>query len=96
MIMKKICVFAVALSLVVTSLAADYQKSVGLLVGNLTGFSYKHFITENLAIQSDLGIGILATAAGVGVTVHMDGMSASIIGKLKSPLLQNKRCTISN
>lgn len=81
--MKKICVFAVALSLVVTSLAADYQKSVGLLVGNLTGFSYKHFITENLAIQSDLGIGILATAAGVGVTVHMDGMSASDFASLK-------------
>ena len=81
--MKKILLFVVALGVASASFAADYQKSAGLLVGNLTGFSYKHFITENLAVQSDLGVGVLATAAGIGVTVHMDGLSASAFESLK-------------
>ena len=64
--MKKIFLL---LSLFVTiSLSAqNYKSSVGLVVGSYNGFSYKTFVSENVALQADLGFGLLATQGSVGV-----------------------------
>ena len=66
MFMKKIFLL---LSLFVTiSLSAqNYKSSVGLVVGSYNGFSYKTFVSENVALQADLGFGLLATQGSVGV-----------------------------
>lgn len=59
--MKKIFTLAVAAMTAMCAFAQDYTQSVGLVVGSLNGASYKYFISEELAIQADLGIGVMAT-----------------------------------
>lgn len=48
------------------------------MVGSFTGFTYKQFLTERIALQSDLGIGIQATGGGLGVTPFQDGVPLSL------------------
>lgn len=43
--------------------AQDYKQSFGLVAGSLNGFSYKKFVNENVAIQTDLAVELLATRA---------------------------------
>ncbi len=63
--MKKISFLVVAIvACVVANAQNSYKHGVGVVVGNLEGFSYKYFLTENLAIQADLGF--KAISSGVG------------------------------
>ena len=47
--------------------AQTYKQSVGLVVGSFNGFSYKRFMSENVALQADLGFGLLATQGSIGM-----------------------------
>ncbi len=47
--------------------AQTYKQSVGLVVGSFNGFSYKTFMSENVALQADLGFGLLATQGSIGM-----------------------------
>lgn len=60
--MKKIFTLVVAAMTAICAFAQDYTHSAGLVVGNLNGLSYKYFLSEELAIQADLGFGIVATS----------------------------------
>lgn len=53
--------------------AQDYKQSFGLVAGSLNGLSYKKFVKENVAIQTDLAFGLLATRA----TINYYGYSYS-------------------
>lgn len=63
--MKKIFTLAVAAMTAMCAFAQDYTQSVGLVVGSLNGASYKYFISEELAIQADLGFGVMATGGSL-------------------------------
>ncbi len=69
--MKKILLLAVAAMTAMCAFAQDYTQSVGLVVGSLNGASYKYFISEELAIQADLGIGVMATGGSVTALSEM-------------------------
>jgi len=72
--MKKIIIFALALMGATSLMAGDYTHSIGAVVGGMNGFSYKGFITDNLAIQADLGVGLTATRGITQIeTVKFDG-----------------------
>lgn len=60
--MKKIFTLVVAAMTAICAFAQDYTHSAGLVVGSLNGLSYKYFISDELAIQADLGFGIVATS----------------------------------
>jgi hypothetical protein len=60
--MKKILLLAVAALASLGAFAQNYEHSAGVVVGNLNGLSYKHFISNELAIQADLGFGIVSTS----------------------------------
>ena len=76
--MKKIISIFISLTIATTVWAVGYQQSVGLMVGNFTGFSYKLFLTDKVALQSDLGVGIQGTAGGIGGTVFKDGVPLAL------------------
>lgn len=61
--MKKLFLSALVLTL---SLGAIAQDQVGVYLGGFNGLSYKHFLSKNLALQCDLGVGLQET---VGNTV---------------------------
>lgn len=48
--------------------AQDYKHSIGGMVGSMYGASYKGFVfdVEHLALQADLGVRLMSTAAGNG------------------------------
>ncbi len=48
--------------------AQNYKHSIGGMVGSMYGVSYKGFIlgVEHLALQGDLGVRLMSTAAGNG------------------------------
>ena len=64
--MKKI-ILLISMAFIATGslFAQDYNQSVGLVVGSLNGLSYKKFIKENVAVQTDLAFGLVATRASV-------------------------------
>lgn len=41
--------------------AQDYKNSIGVVAGSLNGLSYKTFIKEKVALQTDLAFGLIAT-----------------------------------
>jgi hypothetical protein len=43
--------------------AQSYKHNFGIVVGSYNGLSYKTLVSENFAIQADLGVGFL-TAPG--------------------------------
>ena len=55
-----VCLCTLALS------AQDYKNSIGGMVGSMYGVSYKGFVlgVEHLALQGDLGVRLMSTAAG--------------------------------
>lgn len=59
--MKKLFVIALIFVGALSVSANDYTHSVGVVAGGMNGFSYKMFVTENLAFQADLGVGLTAT-----------------------------------
>ena len=63
--MKKILLLAVAALASLGAFAQNYEHSAGVVVGNLNGLSYKHFISDELAIQADLGFGIVSTSGSL-------------------------------
>lgn len=60
--MKRILLL-ISMAFIATSslFAQDYNQSFGLVAGSLNGLSYKKFVKENVAIQTDLAFGLLAT-----------------------------------
>ena len=73
--MKKLFIAVLALVLAMPMFAQKpYDHSIGGTVGTMYGFSYKGFITDNLAIQADLGVNLLTTA---GSTKFKGGGSVS-------------------
>lgn len=62
--MKRILLL-ISMAFIATSslFAQDYNQSFGLVAGSLNGLSYKKFVKENVAIQTDLAFGLLATRA---------------------------------
>ena len=86
--MKKILLLAVAALASLGAFAQDYTHSAGLVVGNLNGLSYKYFISDELAIQADLGFGIISTSGSYAssneVSYSKDGYSS--ISKEKGTL----------
>lgn len=65
----KRCILAVLLVVSTLSLSAqDYRHSIGGMVGSMYGVSYKGYVlgVEHLALQADLGVRLMATAAGDG------------------------------
>ncbi|MEE0973658.1 MAG: hypothetical protein U0L34_06035 [Paludibacteraceae bacterium] len=72
--MKKI-ILLISMAFIATGslFAQDYNQSVGLVVGSLNGLSYKKFIKENVAVQTDLAFGLVATRASgyyAGYVIH--------------------------
>lgn len=64
--MKKIFLSFFLIATIALS-AQNYKQSVGLVVGSFNGFSYKNFISNNVALQTDLGFGLLATRGSIGM-----------------------------
>ena len=62
--MKKILLL-ISMAFIATGslFAQDYNQSAGLVVGSLNGLSYKKFVKENVAVQTDLAFGLVATQA---------------------------------
>ncbi len=54
--MKKLLTLAFAI--IALSASAQYKHAVGPIVGTLYGVSYKTFLGEHFAIETDLGIGL--------------------------------------
>ena len=65
--MKKFVLVVVAMLATGVMYAQTYQHSVGLVVGSLNGVSYKTFLGENFALQTDLAFGVVATQGGTEV-----------------------------
>ena len=65
--MKKLVLVVVAMLATGVMYAQTYQHSVGLVVGSLNGVSYKTFLGENFALQTDLAFGVVATQGGTEV-----------------------------
>lgn len=59
--MKKIFTLAVVALMSVSMMA---QHEIGGIVGGLNGVSYKYWISDNLAIQADLAVGLTAAPTG--------------------------------
>ncbi len=60
--MKKLSLLFVAV--MACAFMANAQHQVGAIVGTFEGVSYKYFLTENWAIQADLGFKVIATGKG--------------------------------
>jgi hypothetical protein len=84
--MKKILLLAVAALASLGAFAQNYEHSAGVVVGNLNGLSYKHFISDELAIQADLGFGIVSTSGSAvwSKKTSLSGNEASTKTKLQS------------
>ena len=65
-IMKKLLVL-LFLTITIMLSAQTYKQSAGLVLGSFNGFSYKTFMSENVALQADLGFGLLATQGSIGL-----------------------------
>ncbi|MGM9837504.1 MAG: hypothetical protein ACI30A_03320 [Paludibacteraceae bacterium] len=67
--LSSVRVWAVSLIVMVSmaSYAADYQQSIGVVVGSFNGISYKKFVRENMAVQADLAFGVQATRGTVSI-----------------------------
>lgn len=63
--MKRVLLLAVAAVAALSMFAQDYKHSAGLVVGSLDGLSYKYFISDELAIQADLGFQLGATSGNL-------------------------------
>lgn len=63
--MKRILLLAVAAVAALSMFAQDYKHSAGLVVGSLDGLSYKYFISDELAIQADLGFQLGASSGNL-------------------------------
>jgi hypothetical protein len=50
--------------------AQEYNHSIGVTAGMLNGISYKGFVTEHFAVQTDLGIGINYAPIGLGYVMN--------------------------
>jgi hypothetical protein len=88
--MKKIFTLAVAAMTAMCAFAQDYTQSVGLVVGSLNGASYKYFISEELAIQADLGIGVMATGGSL-----VDNLEKNVFGEVtKSKTVQKLNASL--
>lgn len=59
--MKKLFTILAACLLATAAFAGPYKHAVGIVAGGYNGISYKHFSSENVAFQLDLGIGLQAT-----------------------------------
>ena len=64
--MKKLLVL-LFLTITIMLSAQTYKQSAGLVLGSFNGFSYKTFMSENVALQADLGFGLLATQGSIGL-----------------------------
>lgn len=71
--MRKLCFVAALLLSAMAISAAPYQHSVGGVVGGMNGFSYKGFVTDNLAIQADLAFGLTEAAGSVTTRTKVNG-----------------------
>lgn len=60
--MKRILLLSVAVITALSVFAQNYKQSAGLVLGSLEGISYKTFVSDNLAVQVDLGLGLVATS----------------------------------
>lgn len=74
--MKKVILFAALFAFAVGASAQDYRASIGANVGTFYGASFKGFITNNLAIQADLGVNLTRTHGGIDV--HYNGQSSHV------------------
>ena len=61
--MKKILTVCVAVLLAVTSAKAQFE--VGAIVGGLNGLSTKYWFSDNMALQTDLAVGLFSAPGGV-------------------------------
>lgn len=86
--MKKILLLAVAALASLGAFAQNYEHSAGVVVGNLNGLSYKHFISDELAIQADLGFGIVSTSGSsvLSEELTIKRYGAEVVGKEKVKL----------
>lgn len=72
--MKKVFLLITLLSIGILGLfAKDYKNSAGVIVGSFNGLSYKTFVSDNFAIQADLGFGFISTRG----TIKFDGFKYS-------------------
>ena len=67
--MKKIILCLIAMGLSVGAFAQNNE--FGVMVGGFNGLSYKRIVNEKFAIQTDLGVGLQATA------FNIDGIAGS-------------------
>ena len=64
--MKKIILLFASIMLSTTCIySQEYKNSIGIVAGSLNGLSYKTFVKENVAVQTDLAFGLLATRGTV-------------------------------
>ena len=60
--MKKITLFFCMLLFSTTCIfAQEYNQSFGIVAGSANGLSYKKFIKENVVVQTDLSVNLIAT-----------------------------------
>jgi hypothetical protein len=69
--MKRILLLAVAAFAAISVFAQNYEHSVGVVAGGLNGLSYKYFISEDLAIQADLAVGLTSTSGSAMKAVKL-------------------------
>ena len=63
--MKKLLIGAIMLAIAIGASAQSYKASFGVNVGSFNGLSYKGFLTDNLALQVDLGVNLEGTIGQV-------------------------------
>lgn len=60
--MKKILTLCVAILMAATTVKAQHE--IGGVVGGMNGLSYKYWMSDNLALQADLAVGLTCAYAG--------------------------------
>lgn len=70
---KKFLTLAIALMSFLCVSAQEYNHSIGLTVGSLSGFSYKYWATEDFAFQLDIGFQAIETRTS-GILISGPGL----------------------
>jgi hypothetical protein len=60
--MKRFSILLIAAMTAISAFAQEYKHSAGVITGSFNALSYKLFFTEKLAVQADLGFGVVATS----------------------------------
>ena len=89
--------FFLVLSLLFVSNTLWAQKNeFGLLLGGMNGLSYKHIVSNDFAIQTDLAIGFQRTIATEGICSDLYNYTIDIFDfALNANFLYNKECVFT-